>query len=451
MGLSKYNTFEVLDAMRAISEITELDFERVCRTNVSTWWGSVFDKMVKNGECQRKIENTFSGTYRGAEVLKPKQGFYHNLVVMDATSLYPSLAINCNLSFDTINCNCCKNNSNARISTTLDNQFLQDCKFIDANCWICKNEEGAFPKKLGLFKEERLKQKKFGNNSKQLAFKILLNSGYGVYGDSGFSYYDPRVAELITAYGRQVLSKMQEIANDLGFQVVYGDTDSLFLDSPPKESLSKFQDKFNRELDIELGIKNTYFNCILSKGKKHYIGYGVDDKNRKTFDIVGMEGKKSDRPKFVNSTFKQLVNDVVRDNVDPIPNLRRAMSDLDLNNVHQDLMKISKLLRENPEDYRSKTCQSTKIGNALGKTKGELIEYFVSNIKKTGSSWSTNPADIDVKWYKQSLWNTVKEVLEIAGYPVEDLANEFGVLSSKTKSSKRNGHGDAEPPRGVTG
>jgi DNA polymerase elongation subunit (family B) len=256
---------------------------------------------------------------------------------------------------------------------------------------------------------------------------MFLNSGYGVYGDSGFSYYDPRVAELITAYGRQALSKMQEIAKDLGFQVVYGDTDSLFLDSPAKESLSKFQDKFNRELDIELGIKNTYFNCILSKGKKHYIGYGVDDKNRKTFDIVGMEGKKSDRPKFVNSTFKQLVNDVVRDNVDPIPNLRRAMSDLDLNNVHQDLMKISKVLRENPEDYRSKTCQSRKIGNALGKTKGELIEYFVSNIKKTGSSWSTNPADIDVKWYKQSLWNTVKEVLEIAGYPVEDLANEFGL------------------------
>ena len=45
-------------------------------------------------------------------------------------------------------------------------------------------------------------------------------------------------------------------------------------------------------------------------------------------------------------------------------------------------MKISKVLRENPEDYKSKTCQSTKIGNALGKTKGELIEYFVSNSRK---------------------------------------------------------------------
>jgi DNA polymerase I len=221
---------------------------------------------------------------------------------------------------------------------------------------------------------------------------------------------------------------MQSIARDLGFKIIYGDTDSLFLDNPDSESLSKFQDRFNRELDIELGIKNTYFNCILSKGKKHYIGYGLNDKNKETLDVVGMEGKKSDRPQFVNNAFKQLVNDVVRYNIDPIPNLMCAMSDLDSNKkVDADLLKISKVLGDNPEDYKSQTCQSAMIGKALGKSKGELIEYFVSNLKKTGSSWSTNASDIDTKWYKQSLWNTVSEILEIAGYPVEELAKEFGV------------------------
>src|SRR5689334_4013291 len=99
------------------------------------------------------------------------------------------------------------------------------------------------------------------------------------------------------------------------------------------------------ELDIELVIKNTYFNCILSKGKKHYIGYGLNDKNKETFDVVGMEGKKSDRPQFVNNAFKQLVNNVVRYNIDPIPNLKCAMSDLDSNKkVDADLLKISKVL-----------------------------------------------------------------------------------------------------------
>jgi hypothetical protein len=46
MELSKYNSFEVLDALYAISEITGLEFERVCRTNLTTWWGILFDQMI---------------------------------------------------------------------------------------------------------------------------------------------------------------------------------------------------------------------------------------------------------------------------------------------------------------------------------------------------------------------------------------------------------------------
>ena len=145
--------------------------------------------------------------------------------------------------------------------------------------------------------------------------------------------------------------------------------------------------------------------------------------------------------------FKQLVNDVVRLNADPIPNLRCAMSDLESNKkVDADLLKISKVLGDNPEDYRSQTCQSAMIGKALSVKKGESIEYFVSDKKKTGSSWSINPSDIDVKWYKQSLWNTVSEVLEIAGYPIEDLSKEFGVVNgNRIRTKKKHGHSDAEP------
>jgi hypothetical protein len=132
-----------------------------------------------------------------------------------------------------------------------------------------------------------------------------------------------------------------------------------------------------------------------------------------------------------------LVNDVVRNNVNPVPELERAMSDLGKpRKLDLELLKIRKKLGENPDDYKSKSCQMSKIGKALGKTKGNLIEYFVSNARKTSSSWSTNPEDIDVKWYRQSLWNTVSEVLEIAGYSVEDLAKEFGVINRKDRSRK---------------
>jgi DNA polymerase elongation subunit (family B) len=450
--LSKHNDFEVLDAMYAISEITGLDFELVCKTNLSKWWSAIFDRMVKDREYQARTATSFNGTYyEGAEVLRPKQGLYHNVAVVDAVSLYPSVAINYNISFDTINCACCKDDPNARI--TLDGEFLKDCKFIKQdNCWICRQKEGAFPKKLKVFKEERLRQKKLGNNSKQLALKILINGAYGCFGFPGYAYYDPRVAELVTAYGRQILSKMQDAAIELGFEIIYGDTDSLFLHNAPKESLSKFKDLCNADLDIELEIKNTYFNFILSNVKKHYLGYGVNDKGKEVLDIVGFEGNKNDRPEYVNHVFKQLVNDIVKDGIDPIPNLRRAMYDLEQVRciINPDLLKISKILGENPEDYKSQTCQAAKIGKALGAKKGDLIQYFDSDIKKTGKSWSEDPADMDTAKYKQMLWNTVKEILYIAGYSVEDLSNEFGVKNPKKNNKKsektmndEDGHGNA--------
>ena len=56
---------------------------------------------------------------------------------------------------------------------------------------------------------ERWKQKDSGNKAKQHVLKILINGGYGVFGNKEHSFYDPRVAELVTAAGRYILSEMQ--------------------------------------------------------------------------------------------------------------------------------------------------------------------------------------------------------------------------------------------------
>ena len=47
------------------------------------------------------LESKEAYTYKGGTVLEPKKGIYHNLIVVDVTSLYPSMAILHNISFDT--------------------------------------------------------------------------------------------------------------------------------------------------------------------------------------------------------------------------------------------------------------------------------------------------------------------------------------------------------------
>jgi DNA polymerase elongation subunit (family B) len=112
MQLSTHNN-EVLDAMKAISELTGLDFEKVCRTGISTWWAAIFDSMASSRECEsptlftnRREQGLTELTYTGGVVLQPKKGLYHNLIVVDVASLYPTMAVLHNISFDTINCEC---------------------------------------------------------------------------------------------------------------------------------------------------------------------------------------------------------------------------------------------------------------------------------------------------------------------------------------------------------
>jgi hypothetical protein len=127
------------------------------------------------------------------------------------------------------------------------------------------------------------------------------------------------------------------------------------------------------------------------------------------------------------------------------------MSNLESGKVKPNLLKKSIRLGQNPNEYKSQSCQAAKIGKAVDAKKGELVEYFDSNIKKAGKSWSVNPADIDIPKYKQILWNSVSEVLEIAKYPIEDLVKKFGVKTTTNKKKNSNdGHGNAEPSRGVT-
>jgi DNA polymerase, archaea type len=459
MQLAKHNNGEVLDAMKAISELTGLNFDRVCRTGISAWWMSIFDSMVSKGESEapalssfnRKERQLMDLAYTGGSVLQPKKGLYHDLIVVDVTSLYPTMAILHNLSFDTVNCECCRDDLQCR----LDNKNItKDCK-IEKEYWVCKQKEGAFPKKLKIFKEERLKQKKLGNQVKQVALKILINGGYGVFGNHYFKYYDPRVAELITAYGRYTISKMKDIAQNMGFEVVYGDTDSLFLhtrnnktdlSSNIEEGVSKLKKECSKQLGIEVEHAKTYKTAIISD-KKHYIGWtGIQGKEP---DIVGMEGDKNDRPKWINSVFRQTVYDIVtnssinNNDCDPIANLKNAISNLQSCNVDPELLKRSHRLSKNPEEYENENDRKRKIGLAIGARKGDVIEYYESDNRE---GYSLNPQEISIRKYKVMLWKAVKDILEITGYGIAALEQDL-ILNRKEEKEDHM----AKPPRGVVG
>jgi DNA polymerase elongation subunit (family B) len=221
MKLSQYNNYEILDLMNAISNIIDIPFERTCHTGVSTWWNKIIEDKIINGDCRTAGSEIKKRKYKGGYVMEPKPGFYHKspVYVLDVKSLYPSIMITKNISFDTVNCECCKDNLDARVDVEileLINSQLTVEEKREAY-WICKNPtyRGVVPRLLEQFRSERFRQLELGNKSMQLALKNLINSCYGVFGTDFFPFADYRVAELTTAYGRQILKHMQHIAREV--------------------------------------------------------------------------------------------------------------------------------------------------------------------------------------------------------------------------------------------
>lgn len=338
------------------------------------------------------------------------------------------MIIKYNLSPETVNCSCCKNNPKAKELFTSD--ILKDCKYLPTKegCyWICQRRKGLFAKILQELREQRIKYKNSRLEIESQAIKAIINSGYGVFGHPYFKYYDPRVAELVTAFGRNTLAKMQDIASSIGFKILYGDTDSLFVNKLESvEDTNKFISECKSKLEVDVGHEKSFSKLILV-GKKHYVGI-LPDPDKEPI-IKGMEGIKSDRPEFIHRVFWQLVNDI-KDGNNPISKLKQALQELNSRNIPPELLAISLVLCKDPAEYEH-ICKQSRLGAKLDLHKSDTLVYYKSNLEKTiydpktkqqvlqVVSESENPNDTSYAKYKEILVNAVKDIVEILGFNIE--------------------------------
>lgn len=192
----------------------------------------------------------------GAYVHKPIPGFYDWIVTIDAEALYPSIDIGLNMSPETfvgMNPDC----TEAALMAGFDFSDNENNYTIAANgAMFSKDKVGIIPRIMQSLKDDRnsakremlvAKQKYIDSNddqykkisvlkgTSQLALKILNNSGYGAISNSGFLFFDNRLAEGITMTGRYIIQYVSYHFNDrlndffktknVNY-IVYMDTDS---------------------------------------------------------------------------------------------------------------------------------------------------------------------------------------------------------------------------------
>jgi DNA polymerase I len=210
----------------------------------------------------------------------------------------------------------------------------------------------------------------------------------------------------------------------LGVDVLYGDTDSLFLSRPTSEQLRQLIEHSEKELKVELDVDKQYRYVALSSRKKNYLGVTVDGR----VDIKGLTGKKRNTPAFLQEAFMQMVeilrqvqtSDDFAAAKDRILRLaREKLTMLERREFDVSDLAIRVMLTKPLDTYKKTTPQHVKAAKLLEETgrdvgSGDIIA-FVKTVSGVKPVERATPSEIDIPKYKELVKSTFEQVLDALG------------------------------------
>jgi DNA polymerase I len=450
--LTSFNDDLLMKLLVVIARISRLSIEDVSRFGVNQWIRGMlyFEHRKINALIPRRDELLSKGQasttaiikekkYRGGLVVEPVSGIHFNIVVVDFASLYPSIIKVHNLSYETVNCSHpeCKADKSQVIPNT--------------NHWICKIRKGVTSLLIGSLRDLRVgyykqlsKDKSLQYDDRQLyvvvsqAIKVILNASYGVMGAEIFPLYCLPVADATAAIGRDTTTKAIEKCREIGIEVVYGDTDSLFLKDPTEGRVSQVSKWAKTNLGVDLELDKEYRYVVFSDLKKNYVGVLKDG----TVDVKGLTGKKSHTPPFIRKAFYQVLEILSRVNTTNDFNLAKERiieiikenaTKLETNEIPLQDLTFNVMVNKSPEKYGIKVIDNSKNfsidgnGNSSSSYKG-LPQHIKAARLLIGGGKVVRAGDI-ISYVKTKTADSVKPV-ELASHSEIDKEKYLEALES---------------------
>ncbi|MFZ0345251.1 MAG: type B DNA-directed DNA polymerase, partial [Nitrososphaeraceae archaeon] len=383
--LTSFNDNLLMKLLIVISRIGKMSIDDIARFGVNQWIRGMmyYEHRHQNALIPRRDELQAKGTasttaiikekkYRGGLVVEPTLGIHFNVIVVDFASLYPSIIKVHNLSYETVNCvhQSCKNDSSQRIPET--------------SHWTCKEKRGLTSLLIGSLRDLRVKYYKYLSKDRALtteerqlynvvsqAIKVILNASYGVMGAEIFPLYCLPVADATAAIGRSTTTKTIEKCKEIGIDVIYGDTDSLFLRNPSPTNVDRISSWARSNLGVDLEIDKQYRYIVFSELKKNYLGVLSDG----TVDVKGLTGKKSHTPPFIRKAFYSVLDILSKVNSErdfesakeKIKNIiQENAKNLDLGIISQEDLSFNVMVNKSPSKYGKRIYGGINNGSGIG-------------------------------------------------------------------------------------
>jgi DNA polymerase I len=430
--LTSFNNDLLMNMLVTISRIGRMPIDDIARMGVSQWIRSLFYYehrkrnylIPKREELERRSEGVLSDAvikdkkFRGGLVIDPKKGIHFDVVVMDFASLYPSIIKVRNISYETVRCphEECKKNT-----------------IPQTNHWACSKKNGLTSMIIGSLRDLRVnyykslaKKETLTEEQRQQytvvsqALKVILNASYGVMGAEIFPLYFLPAAEATTAIGRHTILETIKKCEETGIEVLYGDTDSLFIKKPTEEQIQQVIEQAKKDHGVDLEIDKTYRYCVLSDRKKNYFGVTKEGK----VDVKGLTGKKSHTPAFIKKLFYELLD--VLSNVqtmDDFANAKNIISEkiaicgkkLEAKEIPIEDLTFNVMLSKAVSEYVKTIPQHIRAAKQLETIreikKGDIISYIkIQNKPGVKPAELAKKEEIDSKKYMEFLESTLEQI-----------------------------------------
>jgi DNA polymerase, archaea type len=362
--------------------------------------------------------------YKGAIVLEPSVGLHDHVAVLDFSAMYPSLMVKYNISPDTL----------------VDKAGEDIFEVPEVGHHFRKSPPGFYKIVLSQLIASRLAAKREAAKTprgtpehkilkaREKATKVITNATYGYAGWAGSRWYSREVAESAAALGRDTINRAIDIAKKLGLRVLYGDTDSLFVEHDEK-LVNQFIKDIDKELGLEINLGQLYKRILFTEAKKKYAGM-LDDSE---LDVVGMEAIRGDWSNLARDVQNEVLRLVLQDGNPArarsyVTNLTRELSSA---KVPKSSLVIWKTLTKRPDDYEV-NAPHVEVARKMAKegwpvTVGDKVGFIITKkpgklYQKAEPHFKVSMDQVDYDYYvKNQIVPAAARVLDVFGISEKDL------------------------------
>ena len=409
----------------ALASVSSTTVETASAGTTSQWIDSLVVRLADRNGVAIPTTNRTTGRREqiaGGYVHEVEPGVKNWVAVLDFKSMYPSIMISNNICSTTLIRDSSIESSHF-VSPITNTRYLSKDKRIGLVPLLLQdlmNSRDKYKKAYSQALEDGDEDEAFLNDQLQYAVKILMNSFYGVFASSFYRFTHEKLGASITEWARYNITEIITNLESDGYDVVYSDTDSIFVctmgenNTPAKkpdsgnellawesakeetiklgEQLANQFTKEGAELEFE-----TALSAFFSHGaKKRYVGRVIWP--REELLIRGYEVRRTDSFSILSTTMTEMFELILEGDEEGAINLAKSV----ITEVQQGKIPASDLIVSrsckgtwdkkygkwvfdkiyaNPDSLPYVRAAKERISRGLQFTPGMKVGYIITNSK----------------------------------------------------------------------